>query len=278
MPVVKRVRGAKSTNPLVVAPTRGEEIKLPSSRSVPMPHLGDYTILMYGAKKIGKTTMWRHAPATLHLMFEPGGRALRLYQLKMESWSKFVGTIDALEVDTKFKTVVVDIVDIAYEHCFAYMCEKLGITHPTDESDFGKSWGQIQREFTLQFSRLLSLDKGIVMLSHSTTHEVKRPSGEKFDRIEPTMSGQARKYLLGIVDIWAYYGYNGTEREIRIRGDDFVGAGCRLEENFNTPAGKPVVSIPGGSSSKEAFDNFVRAFQNQQPKSRAELLVRSAQK
>lgn len=246
------------------------EVTLPTTISVPKTRLQDYTILLYGEKKIGKTSMWKHAEHTFFLMFEPGGKALRIYQKNVTRWSQFVGYVNLLEKDTTFQTVVVDPVDIAYDLCFQHMLDKLHIEHPTDENDFGKSWRQIEREFTLHFLRLLALDKGIILIAHAVDRETKTKLGQKFIKTAPEMPGQAARFFEGIVDVWAHYGYRDGKRVILLRGDDRIAAGCRLEENFLTIGGKPLISIPAGTSSEQAYTFFMQAFNNQLTYSTAE--------
>jgi len=263
--------GRKSRVPL-------PEVTLPKEMSEPLTALADYSYLVFGEKKIGKTTMLSHAPDTIFLMFEPGGKGLRLYQRPIKSWREFLAYLDLLEKDKKFRTVIVDTVDRAYDLCFEYMCEKLVITHPQDENDFGKAWGEIKKEFASAIDRLLKLDKGVFFTSHAQEKEVRPRKGEKFERLMPTMASQAYKYLVGIIDVVAYYGFDGKERVLTIRGDDYVGAGCRLEENFVTPGGEFVEQIPMGGSSKEAWENFNNAFKNLQKATTADGQATTASK
>ena len=245
-----------------------EELKaftLPQKKSEPKESIGDYTMLIFGEKKIGKTTLCSKFPDALFLMTEPGGEGLSIFQMKIDHWRKFVKAVDLLEKDKKYKTVIVDTVDNLYELCFDYMCkEKLLIEHPQDENDFGRSWKVIKKEFTDQLSRLMFLNKGFIALSHAQERETTTLSGDKFDRLIPTMGRAANEYLTGVIDIWAYYGYEDRKRFLVIEGDDYIGAGHRLEGRFLTPEKEKVVRIPMGKNSEESYNNFIKAFNNKQ--------------
>lgn len=267
MPVVKKLDGpgaGRTSKTMVHQLITAGQVELPTEPSIPSDNLLDYTMFIYGEKKIGKTSLAAQFPDTLFLMFEPGGKALRIFQTPVNNWAEFVAYVDLLEADQRFQTVVIDTVDIAYNMCFDAMCKRMGIAHPTDENDFGKSWGQIENEFVSQMTRLLNLPKGVLLISHSVEKEVKTRFGQRFNRVTPTVPTQAYRYLTGVVDIWAYYGYENQGRALTIAGNEYIEAGCRLEEHFLTTSGERVRKIPMGSSASEAYANLVSAFNNRQ--------------
>lgn len=241
-----------------------EGLALSLELSEPATQIGDYLWIFYGAKKIGKTTFLRHWDDAYFLMCEPGGRGLRLHQSRVTTWRDFLGYVKLLKDHPEFRTIIVDTVDKLYDMCFDYMCTKLLIDHPSDVEDYGKSWGKIDREFQEGLMKLFALDRGFVFVSHDHEREIKPRIGPKYSYKEPTMARQASRFLTGLADVIGYYGYYGNERVLTIRGNDFLQAGCRLEENFVTPDGQPVESIPMGSKSTESYANFVAAFNNLQ--------------
>ena len=266
MTVVKKESGKLTKRSRGPGSASRVNVELPLEPSEPSTDLSNYLILLYGEKKIGKTTLMSRMPRTLFLMFEPGAKALRIHQVPVSTWYEFTAYIDLLEKDKRFDTVVVDTVDVAYNLCFDAMCTKMMIQHPSDENDYGKSWGVIKKEFMRQLTRLLQI-KGVVLISHSTVSDIKSRTGEGFQYMEPTMSKQAKDFLTGVVDLWAYYGYVGAERRLLIQGDEFIGSGNRLQEEggmFHTADGRPIVSIPMGGSSSESYANLIKAFENKQ--------------
>lgn len=253
-------------------------VTLPTEVSEPSEDLMDYVWLLYGEKKIGKTSLAARFPDALFFMFEPGGKALRIYQRPINRWAEFVSYLDLLDETEDFRTVVVDTADIAYDRCFEHMCTKLAITHPQDERDFGRSWQAIENEFTKQMTRLLNSDRGCIFIAHAETKEVETRTGEMFSVLQPSLAKQAGKFLEGVVDIQAYYGYMGNERRLLIQGNDFIKAGNRLEEHFHSPEGERIVSIPMGTSPAQAFANLNTAFDNEQDEIGGEMLDPSAGK
>ena len=241
-----------------------EKLELPDARSVPSDSLFDYSILIYGKKKIGKTTLMAQADCALFLMCEPGGKALSIRQVAVTSWSKLEGYIDLAIADPKTKVIIVDTADFCYEYCLADVCEKKAIDHPSDE-EYGKGCNAVRAEFTRVIKKLLHSGKGVVFISHSKDKTFKSRKSEEYSKVESSMPGQAKDILEGLVDIWANYDYDGKRRVLIIGGSDEVDAGHRIEGRFMYPSGEPIERIPMGRSPKEGYRNLVQAFNNKMP-------------
>lgn len=228
---------------------------LPTTKSKPAASLQEYSILIYGREKIGKTSLASLFPDALFLMCEPGGKSLEIYQQPINTWRELIEAIDLLAKDKRFKTVVIDTVDLAFHMCQDHVCLKMAISHPSDEA-FGKAWNAVRDEFSRQMTRIQKMGKGVVFISHAVEKEIKRRSGESSDRVQPTLSNQGRNVLEPMVDLWAYYAYNPTGgRELIIKGDADVSAGCRIEGHF---AG--ISRIQMGKSKQEAYRALMAAF------------------
>jgi len=273
--VVKKLKGdskAKVKDKKKRRPEREEEkFRLPTDRSEPADDLGAYTWLIFGEKKIGKTTLTAMFGEVLHLFTEPGGKALRVYPVVVDSWRKFQRSIRALQKDERFDTVVIDIVDKLWGMSEDYVCEKLVIDDLAEE-EWGKGWRAQKREFERQIDALLNIGKGVVFISHAIEAEVETRDGETYDRMQPSMHKKMREVVEGVVDIWAYYTYDKKRRVLQILGDDNVSAGHRLEGRFLTPDGLPIRRIDMGRSPKEAYKNVVAAFNNEyEPRKRSDI-------
>jgi len=246
-------------------------VKLPKKKNKPSSNLIDYSILLYGAKKIGKTSLAAQFPDAYFLSCEPGTKALEVFASPVNSWKEFEAYISLLEKGkTDYNTVVVDTVDILYEYAFKHICKKQMIEDPNDENDFGKTWKRIRGLFTDGIMRLLNLNMGVILISHDTEKEVELRDGTVVDRVQPTMSRQAMEVVEAIVDIICNYAYCDDKRTLRIDGTQSTVAGCRLENNFIIKGGSPrksknrIVTIDMGDTSAESFNNFKKAFNNEQ--------------
>lgn len=237
------------------------DYELPTEKSTPKTTIGDYIILLFGEKKIGKTMLSAQFPDALHAMWEPGGKALEIYQSEFTDWGTFKKAVTKLRTDDRFKTVVIDTVDLAFKAADAYACSKLAIEDAADE-EWGKGWRAIRKEFERQIHRLISAGKGVIFISHAVEREIKTRRGTSSHKIVSTMPRQASEIIEGLVDVWAYFSYDGSDRVLIIGGDEDVSAGHRLDGRFLWK-GEPVKKIPMGKSAEEGYKNFVDAFNNE---------------
>jgi len=242
------------------------EVSLPTEKSIPLNEIGGFASLIYGRKKIGKTSFCSWFEKAFFLMTEPGAKKLSIFQRAVPDWRHFKAYVVKITGEkNQFETIVIDTVDWLYEICLRHVCTKLMIQHPAD-LEYGKGWDAVKKEFNAEINKLLNSGKGVIFISHMKEEEIEERSGKKYHRRTNTLSGQAKACVEGLVDIWACYDYDGKKRILTIMGDDFTDAGHRLNEppdqNFLYTNGEPVREINMGKTSKEAHDNFMRGFNN----------------
>jgi len=266
--MIKRlVPGAKAA---AAAPKPKLNLSLPDEVNVPSDSLADYSVLIYGAKKIGKTSLCARFPNTFFMACEPGTKGLKVYTRPVRNWEEFIGYVELLEKDTKFSTVVVDTIDMAYEYAFSYICRKKMINHPHEEDDYGATWKEITETFRNGVLRLIGLSKGVIFTSHDVEKEIELRDGSKIDRVQPTMAKSAMGVVEALVDIIFNYAYDGSKRIIRLDGRQDLVAGNRVEEHFirkggdYTTPGDRVITVSMGKTAEEAYLNLMDAFNNKQ--------------
>lgn len=244
------------------------KVSIPKRPSKISNDLRNYSVLLHGEKKIGKTTLWAQEEDAFFLTFDPLQIGQSLYQRHVPSWPHFLAYINLLEKDSRnVKTVVIDGADIAYHLCFNWSCEKMAIVHPHDENDYGKSWNFIRHEFESAVLRLLALnEKGIAprFNCHSKWAEIKTRGGGKTDKLVTYLTTQAEEVLNGRIDLWAAYTYVDRKRVLIIEGNEEIGAGHRIDTAFRTPDGESIAEIDMGRSPKQAYQNLLEAFANEQ--------------
>jgi hypothetical protein len=173
---------------------------LPTTKTPPLANLTDYSILIYGATKIGKTTFASQAPDVLFLATERGTNALEAYVQNVDSWEEFCGALGELANGKhNFQTVCIDTADNAHAFCVDFICRRNNINGP-EERDPADIYPAINREFRRVVNRLVSLGIGVIFISHSKVIEVKGKV-KKYDKIVPSLPNTPGSFLVGLVDI-----------------------------------------------------------------------------
>lgn len=176
---------------------------LPKSKTPVKSGLSDLTVLMYGATKIGKSSMCSKAEETIFLATEPGLNSLEVYQVTIKSWDDLLNAAAELaEGNHVFKTVVIDTIDNAFKLCEEYICRKLNIAHQAD-APYGKAWAMVAGEFQRVITKFAFLPYGLYFISHSQEIEIETRTG-KYTKTVPTLPEKARKIVLGLVDMILY--------------------------------------------------------------------------
>jgi len=261
-------RQTRSTGRATTAPAQPKAIQqLPTAPSVPSENVGDYTWLIYGERKIGKTSLCARFDDPFFIMFEPGGRGLRLRQQFVQNWDQFLDVLALLEAQPDYcRTVVIDTGFMCYERCFQAGLKEMGIDDPRD-AGWGSAYKLIEREFISAYERLEAIGTGIVVTAHSEMREVTHRSGLKYDKMVTQLSKAANRWFAGTLDVIGYYHYDEVaNRVLTIAGTSEVEAGARCEGHFKYEGtGNPIETIPMGTSPDEAYANLVKAFMNELP-------------
>ncbi len=240
---------------------RDSKFVLPTEKTAPSMRIGDYSMLIHGLPKVGKTSVAAQFPETLFLCFEPGTKGLDTYEIHVESWADFVGWAKALAADrSKYKTIVIDTVDIAHKLCREFICRKLGVTHPS-QAGWGEGWDGLSTEFQKWMAKIQKLGRGVIFISHSQEKEITALGGDTYNRIVPTLSNSAAKIMVGMSDFIFYFYMGKKERRwIRVDGTAEIEAGTRGETGLHF---KDLKVIPMGENAHEAYVNLLKGFKNE---------------
>ena len=252
------------------------DLELPSEKNVPSNNLSDYTFLITGEEKIGKTTLTAQFGETLIFSFEKGTKSIPVYATDMiTEWEMFLTYLQKLEdlpaKKRKYNFYCIDTGHAAYDRCLEYICRRDQISHPGKVNDYGASWKEVIREFTMAHTRLSRLG-GFLVISHERTRERKNRHGEKYDRIEPCFSETAENFYKAIIDVVGYYSIFGGKRFLQIQPSEMIHAGHRVDGHFKTSGThENVFRIPMADSAERGFRNIQKAFNNKQRKTYQEI-------
>lgn len=177
---------------------------LPTVKSKPKANLHDYTILIYGAPKLGKSTFVANAEDVVILATEPGLNALECYKVDVPDWETFLSAASELaEMNHGFKAVGIDTGDNLFGFLSAYLCKKHNVSSISD-LDNNKGYGLLNNEFQRVLTKLAHLPMGLIITSHEKNKEFKNRDGSKFNKIVPSISGQGADIVCKLADIILY--------------------------------------------------------------------------
>lgn len=175
-------------------------------------NLRGYSVLFYGEPKSGKTTTASKFPGALVLAFEKGYLTIPGIMAKdINSWGEFRKTLRELDdpdVKNAFQTIVIDTADIAYGYCEKYVCSQASDAKNSYENiadiPFGKGYKMAQAEFDVCIRKILQMNYGLVLISHSQDKTFKDAQGQEFNQIVPTLDNRARLICERTCDIIGY--------------------------------------------------------------------------
>jgi len=270
---IKLVRPASGTKPKKSVLGAGNDYSLPSEQTERAENLIDYSFLIYGRKKIGKTSLVSRFPSAIFFMFEPGTKAQRVYKLPKKGgcfvdWKDVRGYVRSLQKGAhEFSTACFDPGNKAYDLCLKFVCTRDGISHPGKMKDYGASWKAVSSEFEDIHLGIANAGMAFVVIAHEKLEEYTGDDGVTYVRTIPKFSSSTEDFYEGVIDNIFYYHYVGTQRFLQIRGTESIVAGTRCEGRFMTRDGRPIYKIPMGNTSDEAWENLQLAWDNEQEKS-----------
>lgn len=199
--------------------------------------LSGYITFVYGAPKTGKTTLASQMPGALLLAFEKGYNALPgVLAQDIVTWTDMKTVYRELrkpEVKEKFKSVVVDTVDVAAALCEKYICNQNDIDALGDLG-YGKGWSAFKKELEETFRGLTQMGYSVFFISHEKEYT---DDDTKITYIRPSVSSTARAIVENLADIYGYAksfpgaGENGKSAvKLLLRSDDGrISCGCRFK-------------------------------------------------
>ena len=204
------------------------------------------TMWIYGAPFSGKTTFADSAPNPI--MLNTDGNAVyvtapyvaikdevtvngRITQRK-DGWLVLKEYVDELEKgQNDFDTVVLDLVNDAYEMCRLHMYGKLGITHESDDNF--RAWDKVRTEFLSTMRRITNLPyENIILISHEdSTKDLTQKSGTKISSFRPKMAEKVADAISGMVGFVGRVYVDDSKHLLSIKSDEVIYGGGRLGIN-----------------------------------------------
>lgn len=242
---------------------------LPTGETLTAGGMEQGTWMIYGKKRVGKSSLASQFPGAIVFAFEPASQRVAANRVFCPSWAHFLHYINLLKTTKhSFQVAVIDTGYEAYQRCLEDVCKKEGVAHPSESnSGWGKAWAAVSAEFRRAHIELAGTGLGLVVVCHDKDMECVTRAGQKFNMVVPKLSSQADDYYRAVIENVIYYHYRDRQHWLTLRGSDFIFAGVvgdQQSKAFMTPEGKPIYAVYAGETAQEAFINLTKAFNCEQ--------------
>lgn len=146
---------------------------------------------LYGDPGTGKSVFSSKAPNAFFICTDGNYAWLEDFgadpnaHIDVSSWDEMKKVINNKELLQKYDTIVIDLLEDAFKWCEAEYCVKNRLDHVSD-AGYGKGYDTTRNEFFVQISKLLSMDKNIILIMHGTQIVVKDRRGVEHTKFVPS--------------------------------------------------------------------------------------------
>ena len=146
-------------------------------------------MVIYGEPGVGKSVFASKAPKPFFITTDGNYEWLEEFgadpnaHAEVSSWSE-AKKIMASNLDD-YETIVIDLTEDLFKWCEYEYCARNKIEHISDIG-YGKGYDATRNEFFIEISKLLSLDKNVILIMHGVTSIVKDRRGVEHTKYSPT--------------------------------------------------------------------------------------------
>ena len=141
-------------------------------------------LVLFGVPGVGKSTFASKAPNPLFICTDGNGEWLDLPEknhVRVSTWKQAKDIINNIVVGKPeykdYETIVVDLIEDLYVWAEDEFCKREGIIHIGDYKSMGAGYSVVRKEFFAQISKLLSIDKHVILVSHEADKVGKTKAG-----------------------------------------------------------------------------------------------------
>lgn len=146
-------------------------------------------MLLYGEPGVGKSVFALHAPKPFFICTDGNYEWLDEFgadpnaHKNVSSWAEMKAALES-NFDG-YETIVVDLLEDGFKWCEQEYCIRNKIEHVSDVG-YGKAYDTTRNEFFIAISKLLSMDKHIILICHGITFTTKDRRGVEHTRYAPS--------------------------------------------------------------------------------------------
>jgi hypothetical protein len=189
---------------------------IPTEKTIPKLEPDKLRWIIYGEPGSSKTPLASGFDDPLFLVTEQSTEALTVFSTTIRCWEDYTKIVqELLTTKHKFKTVVIDVVDMLYNYCVDFCNKRLKIEHISDVG-FAKGYHSVDNEFDHWLNKLCMSNLGLIFLSHLEEKEIFKGK-ERIIKVIPHLAKRGRSILEPKATIIALLEWDKVRKENTIR-------------------------------------------------------------
>tara|TARA_R100001594_G_scaffold143215_1_gene190926 strand:- start:3981 stop:4655 length:675 start_codon:yes stop_codon:yes gene_type:complete len=187
------------------------------------------TLLLYGAPKVGKTTMLSQLDDCLIIDTEKGSRMIEGYIQEVNSRDELIDTLIAIKEskDVKYKYIAIDTIDKVAEWAERRVCEEEGVNSIADLA-FGKGYGLVREKVAKTVSAFKEVADHLIIIGHRKVAYAVTEGSTTVIPESLDLTGKLKNVIMAGADAIGYV-YRNDKQELMVsfKANDTIEAGSR---------------------------------------------------
>ena len=187
------------------------------------------TLLLYGAPKVGKTTMLSKLDDCLIIDTEKGSRMIEGYIQEVNSRDELINMLIEIKdsKDVKFKYIALDTVDKIAEWAERRVCEEEGVSSIADLA-FGKGYGLMREKVAKTISHFKEVAEHLIIIGHRKVAYAVTEGNPIVIPESLDLTGKLKNVIMAGCDAIGYvYRNDKEELMVSFKANEAIEAGSR---------------------------------------------------
>jgi DNA polymerase III delta prime subunit len=222
----------------------------------PKVDFSEYTFLIYGKPKSGKTTLFYELAKEFYngdlskallIGLEKGYKALNgVMAINPSDWKEFEDTVNQLVQDRNeltFKMIGIDTLDVLYNYACDFVVRRERIARKDAkiktiaDVPWGAGYSMVGELIEKCVNRLINAGYGLFLISHNTEKKITQRDGKEYDQTTVSLPTRARNIFINMSDFIIFVDIEKSKegktlvdnRYIYFRSDGDIEAGSRFQ-------------------------------------------------
>ena len=185
-------------------------------------------LLLYGAPKVGKTTMLSKLDDCLIVDTERGSRMIEGYISEVNTRDELIETLIELKEgkDVKYKYIALDTIDKVAEWAEKRVCEEEGVRAIGDLA-FGKGYGMVREKVTQTIDAFKEVTEHLIIIGHRKVAYAVTDGSTIVIPESIDLTGKLKNVIMSGADAIGYVYRDEDELMVSFKANDAIEAGSR---------------------------------------------------